>query len=171
MRTVRRGGEYCRVADQDWVNPLERSYSRERGGRWNPPHSFGVVYLNDSVRLARAQVRGKLGRRGIEPEDLLPSAAPLLVGVGVPDDEYVDLVTARGLKAAGLPVSYPRDLTGALVGHADCQPIGVRARRDGHPGIACRPALARAPAGAEELAYFGRRKLKELWRRRFEQWY
>jgi len=171
LRLIERGGEYCRVADPGWVDPLDRVYSRERGGRWNPPGSFGVVYLNSSIPLARAQMRAKLGRRGIEPEDLLSASAPVLIDVRVPSGEYVDVVTAGGIRALALPASYPRDAAGHFVSHADCQPIGVRARRDGHPGIACRPAVDKAPPGSEELAYFGRRRLSLLKRRRFEDWY
>jgi len=49
MRTVERGGPYLRVADPGWEDPLDGSYAANRGGRWNPPESFAVVYLTSSV--------------------------------------------------------------------------------------------------------------------------
>ena len=171
MRLLVRGGDYCRVAGPGWADPLDPSFSRERGGRWNPPGRFAVVYLNSSMQLARAQLRTKLGRRGLEPEDLIPTAAPLLVDVRVPEDHYADVVTARGVQAAGLAPTYPLDAAGRVVPRETCRPFGVLAHREAIPGIACRPAVAKAPVGSEELTYFGRRRLKLLKRRRFEDWY
>jgi RES domain-containing protein len=171
VRHLRRGGDYFRVADPDWSNPLSASYSRERGGRWNPPGSFGVVYLNRSVALARAQLRHKLVPRGIEPEDLQHTQAPVLVTTRVPDNGYVDAVTSAGLKAMGLPSTYPRDAAGDWVPHGVCQPIGERLHEDGEPGIACKPCVQAAPVDGEELAYFGRRRLRVNRTQQFADWY
>ena len=46
----------------------------ERGGRWNPPESFPVVYLCRSVPVARANVYRKLEGQPYGPEDLRPGA-------------------------------------------------------------------------------------------------
>lgn len=171
MRHLRRGGDYYRVADPDWSSPLSAAYSRERGGRWNQPGSFGVVYLNRSVPLARAQVRHKLSPRGIEPEDLQPAEAPLLVTTRVPNDAYVDAATVAGLSALGLPPSYPRDAAGRWVPHSVCQPIGESVHEDGERGIACKPAVEAAPPASEELAYFGSTRLRVARTERFPDWY
>ena len=64
MRHLRRGGPYLRVADTGWRRPLAREYSLVAGGRWNAPGSFGVVYLNATPAVARAQVRIK-ARHGL----------------------------------------------------------------------------------------------------------
>ena len=161
-----------RVADPLWDEPLSGEHARQRGGRWNPPGSFAVVYLNDSVERARAQLRHRLERRGIRPEDLDPEAGPVLVHTRVPDDEYVDAVSAESVRELGLPATYPLGDDGALVGHHVCQPIGQAAWDAGERGIACRSAASSAPAEAEELAFFVRRRRLRLQRSdRFADWY
>jgi RES domain-containing protein len=171
VRHVARGGPYVRVADPDWPDPLSPEHARRRGGRWNPPGSFGVVHLNDSVELARAQVRHRLEPRGIRPEDLDPEVGPLLVHTRVPDADYVDAVTDEGLQVLGLPATYPVDERGIAVPHARCQSIGQAAWDAAEPGIACRSAAASAPPGAEELAFFARRRLRVARSERFVAWY
>jgi hypothetical protein len=171
VRHVARGGPYVRVADPDWHDPLSPEHARRRGARWNPPRSFGVVYLNDSVDLARAQVRHRLEPRGIRPEDLDPELGPLLVHTRVPDGDYVDAVSDDGLQELGLPATYPVDERGAAVAHAVCQSIGQAAWDASEPGIACRSAARSAPPGAEELAFFARRRLRVARREPFVDWY
>jgi RES domain len=171
VRHVRRGGRYLRVADPGWDDPLSGEHSRRNGGRWNPPGSFGVVYLNASRDVARAQVRHRLEPRGVRPEDLDPGAGPVLVRTELPDDRYVDAVTERGLVSLGLPAGYPLGANGDAVPHDVCRPIGRRAREAGERGIACRSAARTAPAGGEELAYFGRRRLRAEGIERFADWY
>jgi hypothetical protein len=61
------------------------------------PRRLGVVYLNASPGVARAQVRHKLEPRGIRPEDLAPGRGPVLVSTEVPRSRYVDAATDRGL--------------------------------------------------------------------------
>jgi hypothetical protein len=64
---------------------------------------------------------------------------------------YVDIVTANGVAAAGLPSEYPHG-----VGWSRCQPIGAATHAAGEIGIACRSA-AECSATAwlgEELAIF-----------------
>lgn len=170
MRHLRRGGAYVRVADPSWNSPLDARYSRRLGGRWNAPGSFDVVYLNRSVDVARAQVRHKLEPRGIRPEDLSPERGPALVHTEVPEDTYVDAVSAAGLRSLGLPASYPLDGAGREVPHAVCQPIGQAARDEGERGIACRSAAAR-PSPGEELAYFPGARLTALRRQPWTEWF
>jgi RES domain-containing protein len=171
VRRVSRGGRYVRIADPDWDDPLSPEHSRRRGGRWNPPGSFGVVHLNASVELARAQVRHRLEPRGIRPEDLDPDIGPTLVHAHVPEDDYVDAVTDDGLAELGLPATYPVDARGATIPHARCQPIGLEARDSGERGIACRSAATPAPPHAEELAFFARRRLRMARSEPFADWY
>jgi hypothetical protein len=165
VRTIRRGGPYLRVADPDWDDPLDGRYAAERGGRWNPPESFPVVYLTSSVAVARAYVFHKLAGQPYGPEDL--RTGPLLVRARVPEDRYVNAVTEAGLRDLGLPKTYPLDGRRRLVPWRRCQPIGLRAWEDGLPGVAARSARA----DGEELAYFGMRKLRRGAVKTFADWF
>jgi len=173
VRTVRRGGDYLRVADPAWADPLDGRFSARRGGRWNPPRSFAAVYLSRTVEVARAVVHQKLADHPYGPEDLSPATAPVLVEAVVRAERFADALTARGLGSAGLPPGYPRDEAGDVVGWARCQPIGVDAWEAGLPGVACRSAAPTAPPGGEELAWFqrGRRRLRARAVRRFDDWF
>jgi hypothetical protein len=173
VRTIRRGGRYARVADPRWENPLDGRYAQARGGRWNPPDSFPVVYLCASVGVARANVLRKLEGQPYGPEDLRPNAAPALVWTTVAEARYVDAITSRGCVSAGLPQTYPRDQAGAPIGWDACQPIGQAAWDGGAPGIACRSAAPQATAGGEELAWFmrGRSRLRRRGTESFDEWF
>jgi len=171
VRHVRRGGRYLRVADPSWADSLSPDYAKRQGGRWNPPGLFGVVYLNASLSVARAQVRQKLETRGIHPEDLISSQGPALVHTHVPENRYVDAVTIAGLRSLGLPNTYPLDEHGEPIPHDLCQPIGQRAWDSGEPGIACRSAARTAPSAGEELAFFARRRLQVSKTELYANWY
>ena len=156
MRTLRRGGTYFRLAEPGWVDPLDTSYGQRRGGRWNPPGAFAVLYLNDSVPTSRLQVLHKLGGLPYGPEDLEPSAQHDLVTVEVPTLTHLDCVSDDGLAAVALPTSYPRYRNGRPVTHATCQPIGSRAFESRLAGVACRSAATNAKPDNQELAFFDR---------------
>lgn len=158
MRHIRRGGEYLRVADPGWSDPLDGSHAGRAGGRWNPPRSFPVVYLCRGVPVARANVLRLLRGQPYGPEDLDPESAPVLVATGVAEASYVDVVTSRGCRSAGLPGSYPVDGRGRAVPRERCQAIGLDAWHEGEPGIACRSAAPGASSRGEELAWFQRRR-------------
>jgi RES domain-containing protein len=172
MRHIARGGAYLRVADPLWTDPLDPRYARAAGGRWNPPGSFGVIYLNRSEEVARANVLRRLEGQPYGPEDFAPGAGPLLVEVVVGETTLVDAVSARGLRTLGLPASYPADPSGAEVSRSVCQPIGAEAWGSGEAGIACRSAALKAPARGEELALFdrGRRPARKN-TYDFEEWF
>jgi RES domain len=155
-RTVRRGGSYNRLAEPSWADPLDTSYSRQRGGRWNLPGSFGVLYLNRDLRLARLQVLHKLSGHPYGVEDLDESEQHDLVDAEVGERDWLDCVTAAGLAAVGLPLTYPRHRNGRPVRHATCQPVGQAAFDDGQPGIACRSAATGGSPTDEELGVFDR---------------
>ena len=169
---VTRGGVYVRVADPDWEDPLSGDFAKARGGRWNAPGAFPVVYLNGDVRVARANVLQRFAGLPYGPEDLEPSAAPALVSTAVPEDEFVDVVSDAGCAAVGLPRTYPVHDDGVPVSHELCRPVGQAAWDAGLPGIACRSAAPAAPPGGEELARFGRGEpLTPLQVRRVLDWF
>jgi RES domain len=167
VRTIRRDGPYLRVADPDWEDPLDGRHAAQRGGRWNPPESFPVVYLCRSAEVARANVYWRLEGQPYGPEDLQPEMGPVLVRATVPEDRYLNVLTDAGCRDAGLPETYPRDGRRRIISWRRCQPIGLRAWEAGLPGVAARSARA----VGEELAYFGRRKLRRGAVRSFDQWF
>jgi RES domain-containing protein len=172
VKTIRRDGRYLRVASPDWHEPLDGGHAAVKGGRWNPPGSFAVVYLNRSERVARLNVDRLYSGLPYGPEDLDPLDAPLLVATSVPDNSYLDIITAAGLAAVGLPATYPDDEAGDRIGHGVCQTIGEDAWTAGLNGVACRSAAPGAAAGDEELAFYERgHRLVENERRAFDDWY
>jgi len=173
FRHVRRGGRYLRVADPSWLRPLDGRYARDRGGRWNAPGSFPVVYLFSAVDVARSFVFARFEGHPYSAFDLRPESGPDLVETDVPEDRFVDVVTDDGCRAAGLPVTYPRDDDGVLVPHERCHPIGRQAFDQGEAGVACRSATARPRDEGEELAWFARgpQGLRTRRRRAFTDWF
>jgi RES domain-containing protein len=172
MRHIERGGTYLRVADPAWADPLDASYSRRHGGRWNPPAAFAVLYLCRDVETARANARRLLDGQPFTFDDLLPERLPALVETEVPEERFVDAITARGLASLDLPPTYPLDGRGRVVGHKRCQALGAASWAAGEPGIACRSAAPGAPQSGEELALFDRgTRLRRGRRQRFERWY
>jgi hypothetical protein len=153
-RQVQRGGDYNRIAEPSWEDPLDISFSRTAGGRWNAPGTFGALYLNAAEHLARLQVDHKLAGQPFQIEDLDPDEQHDLVGVRVEDSVVLDCVSGEGLTEVGLPASYSSDDAGHPVPHEDCQPVGAAAREDGQTGVACRSAAIGAPASDEELVVF-----------------
>ena len=172
-RTIRRGGAYNRLAEPAWTDPFDTSYSKRYGGRWNAPGSFGVLYLNRDVRMARLQAQHKLRGQPYGIEDLDETEQHDLVSVDVNEREWLDCVTALGLGAVGLPQTYPRHANGRPVRHETCQPIGQAAFDDGHPGIACRSAAVDATVSDEELAVFDRNAaaVRMTDRQTFAEWF
>ena len=156
MRTERLvdANRWLRLADPSWSDPLDSSHAAAAGGRWNPPGSHLTLYLNEDVVTARINLQLFLAGKPYGPEDLLPTAAPVLVGARLPRRQQVaDVHTPAGVAAVGLPAGYPTDADGRLVGHDVCQPIGAQAKATGIRGVRCRSA--RAPYGAgRELAWF-----------------
>lgn len=173
LRHVHRGGRLLRVVDPDWIDPLDTTYNQRTGGRWNPPGSFGALYFNLDRVVARANVARLFVGLPYGPEDLDPDAAPQLVEVELAEEPYVDAVTADGLTALGLPVTYPAADDGTTIPHAECQPIGQRAFDAGERGIACRSAAPNA-SGGEEVAWFaqpGTTTPKIAARYAFDDWF
>lgn len=172
MNHVERGGRYLRVADPAWSDPLDGGYSQVVGGRWNPAHSFPVVYLCADEHVARANVDRLYEALPYGPEDMDPDSGPDLVATDVPTADYIDVLTAEGCEQVGLPTTYPLSADGDLVPWTRCQPIGESAWEAGELGIACPSAASRATRGGEELTHFDRgAALSVIERRRFGDWY
>jgi hypothetical protein len=172
-RHVEQGGRFNRVADPAWADPLDPSYAQRAGGRWNPPQSFGVVYLNADTMTARANVARRFTGLPYGPEDLDVDQAPQLIEVDLPTERYVDALRVAGLRALDLPTHYPRDSRGRVVPHARCQRIGQGLYDAGELGIAARSAAPGADGG-RELAWFAqseRAPLVAASRIPFEHWY
>ena len=145
---------WWRIGDPAWANPLDPSFAKHRGGRRNPPDSFGTLYLNEDVVTARLNLRAFIAGWPYEPEDLRDDTGPILVGCTLPRRQVVcDAHSPAGLAAAGLPDTYPLETDGKPVAHARCQPVGARAKEGNLRGVRARSA--RSPDGAgRELAWF-----------------
>ena len=148
------GHVWWRIADPAWTDPLDTEYARRRGGRWNPPDSFATLYLNEDVVTARMNLRAFVAAWPYEPEDLRDDTGPILVGATLPRQQTVcDAHSRDGVRAAGLPASYPLAADGIVVAHARCQPIGAAAKAGGLRGVRARCAQSRDGAG-RDLAWF-----------------
>lgn len=148
------GRTWYRIAEANWIDPLDPSFAAVVGGRWNPPGSHPTLYLNEDRITARLNLRAFIDGWPYDPEDLLDQNGPVLVHATLPTRQRVaDIHSRIGVAAVGLPPSYPMDADGNLVEHAVCQPIGLEAKRAGLRGVRARPA--RAPeGGGRELAWF-----------------
>jgi hypothetical protein len=172
--TVNAAGRYLRLADPDWGNPLDGSYARDGGGRWNRAGSYPVVYLNRSLRTARLNCLQQFKDLPYGPEDLDEAEAPLLVATDVPDGDHAECLSDRGLEEWGLPPTYPRHRDGRPVTWEECWPVGERAHAADLDGIACRSAAEGARADDHELAHFDRDDapaLEPVERLPFEDWF
>ena len=145
---------WWRIAVPSWSDPLDPDHARRRGGRWNPPGSFRVLYLNEDLRTARQNLRAFTARWPYEPEDLRDDTAPLLIGCTLPRRQIVcDAHSAAGLRAAGLPAAYPLDENGAPV-PARALPAGRNARQGPRDCAASAPAR-RSPGTAPAASWRG----------------
>jgi RES domain-containing protein len=164
-----RGGRYYRVVDPSAVDPFETSFAKASAGRWNPLGEFGALYLCATGAVAAANARRRFVGRAIKLFDLVAAARPELVTVEVPQLDVVDIVTARGVRAAGLPPEYPYG-----VPWPPCQAIARDAFAHGLSGVAARSS-AEATASSwigEELAAFEIvRGFTHVSREAFAEWY
>lgn len=168
------GHRWLRIANPTWVDPLDPSHAARAGGRWNPPHSWPTLYLNEDPVTARLNLRRFVARWPYEPEDLRADTAPQLAVATLPRSQRVaDVHTPEGVAAAGLPGTYPQHETGELVGHEVCQPVGAAAADAGLRGVRCRSAQTPLGAG-RELAWFpatARSRARLVERLAFDAWY
>ena len=145
---------WWRIADPAWGNPLDPRFAGRHGGRWNPPGSFAVLYLNQDLSTARANLNAFIAQWPYSPEDLRDDTGPTLVGCVLPRRQAVcDAHSGDGLHAADLPATYPLYDDGKPVPHEACQAIGVRAHAAGLRGVRAGGARTRHGDG-RELAWF-----------------
>jgi RES domain-containing protein len=166
---VRRDGTFFRVASPDWRDPLDTSYAKTNGGRWNPPGEFGALYLNATPAVAAANARAQHAGRAIKLFDLVPSARPILLTIDVPRVVVLDAATPNGIASLGFPPEFP-----FAVPWPRCQAAARTAHDAGLNGVAARSnaeATAHATVG-EELALFEGVRVRESEpRRAFDAWY
>lgn len=167
---IRRGGAYYRVCKPDWVDCSDTSYAKRFGGRWNPSGEFGALYLCATVEVAAAVARSQHAGRAITLFSLRPERRPQLQSFFVSQQAFVDIVTDRGVAAAGLPKRYPFG-----VDRSSCWGVARHANAQEERGIACRSAAESAPGFwlGEELAIFdnGPMPRQKGRRREFAAWY
>ncbi|HEX6287280.1 MAG TPA: RES family NAD+ phosphorylase [Acidimicrobiia bacterium] len=166
------GHEWLRVADPDWVDPLDPSFAAERGGRWNPPGSHPTLYLNEDIATARSQVEKLLEGSPIGPDDLDPGF-DLVVATLPRSQDVADAISDEGLESLELPVTYPRYGNGRPIQHEVCQTVGVMVHDVGLRGVHARSAADGAGLG-RELAWFPARttsRASQVSRFRFEDWW
>lgn len=167
-------GEWFRICDRDWRDPTDDSFAQLTGGRWNPPASWRTLYLCADVVTARLNLDRFIGRWPYEPEDLDDRLGPDLTTVTLPRDQTVaEVHSPAGVRAVGLPATFPLDGAGQLVAHSICQRIGVRIRAQGLRGVHCRSAQTPNGAG-RELAWFpatSRSRARLVHRAAFTDWF
>lgn len=147
------GRVWLRVADPAWQNPLDPSYAGWRGGRWNPPRSHPTLYMNGDVATARLQITGMLDGFPVRIDDLDDDAYVLVAATLPRSQRCADACSPEGLRALGLPESYPRTTDGKKVGREPCRAIGAKVKELGFRGLWCRSARGSDGAG-RELAWF-----------------
>lgn len=144
---------WLRVAEPSWDDPLDPSWARERGGRWNPPGSFPALYLNGDVATARMQIERMLAGSPVTEDDLDDEAYEL-VAATLPEAQIcADATTPTGLRSLGLPETYPRDSHGDDVDRPACQRVGRRVHDAELRGVWCRSTCT-ADGRGRELAWF-----------------
>jgi RES domain-containing protein len=157
------------VVAPDWIDPVNTSYSKRSGGRWNPAGEFGALYLSATIHVAAANARARHAGRAIKLFDLLPEARPEVVVLEVPALEVVDACSPGGVAALGFSESFPFG-----VPWMPCQAIARGAHSGGLPGVAARSnaeATVTASIG-EELALFEEVAIRAPpTRLRFRDWY
>jgi RES domain-containing protein len=153
---------------------MDPSFATIRGGRWNPPSSFPVLYLCATPAVAREVVLARFAGLPYGLLDLRSDRRPVLIETDVPTHRAVDVVTDAGCRAASLPVTYPYDARGRRIGWARTQPIGEAAWDQNERSIACRSAALPKGGDGEELAWFVRGRTDRLAvsaRRSFDDWF
>lgn len=169
MKTAFRQGRYFRVVDPAWSDPSDTTFSRAAGGRWNPPGTFGALYLNATESVAAANARARHAKRAIQLFDLLPECRPQLVTFTVAKIAVCDAMTSPGIADVGFAESFPFGVSWDA-----CQSVAVGARDAGLRGVAARSAAECTATffHGEELVIFDDDVLPiPSTRRAFTDWY
>jgi len=150
--TLRESWRWLRVADATWDDPLDPTFAKHHGGRWNPKGSFPTLYLNEDLHTAKAQIHKMFDGSPVAPEDL--DDGYVLIAATLPSRQLVaEAVTISGVQALGLPGTYPLDATGQTVSQETCQPIGADIKKKGLRGVRARSAATPDGTG-RELAWY-----------------
>jgi RES domain len=161
-RTAPDGHVWLRLTQPHYDDPFDMSYAQRQGGRWNPPHSWPTLYLNEDMVTVHAQMRHLFLGRGIEPEDLDDDAPVLLAAATLPHrQELADVISDEGVAAVGLPATYPLGADGTPVGHERTQEVGDDVHAAGLRGVWCRSAALEG----HEVAWFpaARSRARPVW--------
>ena len=132
-----------------------------------------MLYVNEDTQTARLNLIAFTAGWPYEPEDLREDEGPALVGCVLPRRQDVcDAHSLAGVRAAGLPTTYPIDEQGDIVPWAICQPIGERVKKAGLRGVLTRSAQSRQVE--RELAWFpasARSRARRQQTLEFVDWY
>lgn len=157
---------WLRVADPEWNDPLDPSYATVSGGRWNPPGAFATLYLIADLATARMQIQRLVEGTPFSADDLDDDAYVLVAATLPRNQACADAASPAGLRALGLPASYPLGTDGERVSHEHCQSVGARVHAANLRGIWYISAASRDGVG-RELAWFPatpRSKARPVWR-------
>jgi len=137
-RLAHRHTPLYRVVKADWGDPLDATYSqRKPDRRWNT-ESFPALYCCCGLGVARAVALDIFRVAGLELEDLQPGVRPQLAEIEW-RGEVIDMVTERGVVAAGFAPEYP-----SAVDRAATRAAAERWHSTGTEGVCARSAsLAR----------------------------
>jgi len=163
--TLPDGRIWLRVADPDWPDPLDPSFAAVSGGRWDPPDSYPVLYLNADPATARQQLERLTAGQPYTVDDLDDDAYTLVASRLPKSQRCADAVSRAGLKALGLPPGYPVDAAGEIVEQGTCQAIGEKVHEANLRGVWCISASMPEPTG-RELAWFpasSRSRARPVW--------
>lgn len=132
-------------------DPLATAGARIRGGRWNPPESFGTLYLALDRDTVIAEFHRLAARQGLRPGDLLPRD---LHQFRVRLEAVLDLRSDNALEAVGLDLTRVRSDN-----RAPCQAVGEAAHYLGIEAI-----LAPSATGSGDVlaVFFGRLRPESL---------
>jgi hypothetical protein len=147
------GRVWLRVAKPDWADPLDTSFAKKSGGRWNPRDSFDALYFNVDLATAQLQVERMCAGTPVTPEDLSDEAYTMVAATLPVIQQCADVVSDVGLTDLGLPTCYPLDHSGDFIPHSTCQAIGVTLRAALASGVLCRSACTEDGRG-REFAWF-----------------
>jgi len=141
-------GTLYRCVPASSVDPMSVTFSL-RGGRWNPPGTFAVLYTFLSASLARTFIRTQWAKAGTAIEDLQPQALPDLLVLNCSVTGLTDITTPTGLQNVGLPAMYPVGFE-SEASWPVTQQIGVRLHGSGSAGVLTRSATATTWTGPQE---------------------
>lgn len=140
---------WLRVCQASWSDPLDTSYARVTGGRWNPPDSWDALYVSRDLPTARMQVEELADGWFYSVSDLRGDAYEL-IGVILPRGmTAVDVVSDEGVQLAGFLTTFPFDVNGDVVSHEKCWPVAQAGYDQELDGVEARSARSRDGSGQE----------------------